>query len=104
MAKASCLKTNLIRGVGPVMAERIVNKFGEETLAVIEETPERLSEVLGIGKKRIKGIEDTATTANSLKEEFKAITRIKSQAWNDVRKKKKLEKIMAEVRQILESD
>ncbi len=50
------LGSNLIRGVGPVMAERIVNKFGEETLSVIEETPERLNEVLGIGKKRIKGI------------------------------------------------
>ncbi len=50
------LGSNLIRGVGPVMAERIVNKFGEETLTVIEETPERLREVLGIGQKRIKGI------------------------------------------------
>ena len=50
------LGSNLIRGVGPVMAERIVNKFGEETLEVIEETPERLREVLGIGQKRIKGI------------------------------------------------
>ena len=50
------LGSNLIRGVGPVMAERIVTKFGEETLTVIEETPERLREVLGIGQKRIKGI------------------------------------------------
>jgi exodeoxyribonuclease V alpha subunit len=50
------LGSNLIRGVGPVMAERIVNKFCEETLTVIEETPERLREVLGIGQKRIKGI------------------------------------------------
>ena len=50
------LGSSLIRGVGPVMAERIVTKFGEETLTVIEETPERLREVLGIGQKRIKGI------------------------------------------------
>jgi exodeoxyribonuclease V alpha subunit len=50
------LGSSLIRGVGPVMAERIVNKFGEETLTVIEETPERLREVLGIGQKRVKGI------------------------------------------------
>lgn len=50
------LGSGLIRGVGPVMAERIVNKFGEETLEVIDEQPQRLSEVLGIGKKRVKSI------------------------------------------------
>lgn len=50
------LGSGLIRGVGPVMAERIVRKFGEETLEVIDHEPERLREVLGIGQKRIGGI------------------------------------------------
>lgn len=50
------LGSGMIRGVGSVMAERIVNRFGAETLDVIDEQPERLQEVLGIGKKRIKGI------------------------------------------------
>ena len=50
------LGSGLIRGVGPVMAERIVNKFGDSALDVIELEPGRLREVLGIGPKRIDGI------------------------------------------------
>jgi exodeoxyribonuclease V alpha subunit len=47
------LGSGLIRGVGPVMAERIVNKFGLDTLEIIDQQPERLKDVLGIGKKRV---------------------------------------------------
>ena len=47
------LGSGLIRGVGKVMAERIVDRFGEETLDVIEYEPERLQSILGIGKKRV---------------------------------------------------
>ncbi|MCA9935488.1 MAG: ATP-dependent RecD-like DNA helicase [Ardenticatenaceae bacterium] len=50
------LGSGMIRGVGPVMAERIVNRFGDETLEVIDHDPERLLTVLGIGKKRVKSI------------------------------------------------
>ncbi len=47
------LGSGMIRGVGKVMAERIVQRFGEDTLDVIEYEPERLQTVLGIGKKRV---------------------------------------------------
>jgi len=47
------LGSGLIKGIGPVMAKRIVRKFGESTLEVIEKTPEALVGVAGIGKKRI---------------------------------------------------
>ena len=47
------LGSGLIKGIGPIMAERIVKKFALDTLEVIEGTPERLSEVDGIGPKRI---------------------------------------------------
>ena len=50
------LGSGLVRGIGPVMAERIVNTFGEQTLDVIDYEPTRLREVLGIGKKRVSGI------------------------------------------------
>jgi len=50
------LGSGLIKGIGPVMAKRIVNRFGEDTLAVIEKNIERLGEVDGIGKKRMKMI------------------------------------------------
>ncbi len=46
------LGSGLIKGVGPVNAGRIVDYFGLRTLDVIEETPNRLREVPGIGKKR----------------------------------------------------
>jgi exodeoxyribonuclease V alpha subunit len=50
------LGSGLIKGVGPVTAQRIVKKFGLHTLDVIEEEPERLHEVLGVGRKRIDTI------------------------------------------------
>ncbi len=51
------LGSGLIKGIGPVMAKRIVNRFGEDTLTVIEKNIERLGEVDGIGKKRIEMIQ-----------------------------------------------
>ena len=47
------LGSGLIKGIGPVMAKRIVQVFGKETLEVIEKDVEKLAEVHGIGKKRI---------------------------------------------------
>ena len=48
------LGSGLIKGIGPIMAGRIVKNFGEETLEVIENEIEKLGEVDGIGKKRIE--------------------------------------------------
>lgn len=47
------LGSGLIKGIGPVMAGRIVKRFGEQALDIIEHQADRLSEVQGIGKKRI---------------------------------------------------
>ena len=47
------LGSGLIKGIGPVMAKRIVRCFGKQTLDVIESTPDRLQTVPGIGKKRV---------------------------------------------------
>ena len=46
------LASGLIKGIGPQLAARIVEHFGEEALEIIEEEPERLEEVPGIGKKK----------------------------------------------------
>ncbi|MBN3932574.1 ATP-dependent RecD-like DNA helicase [Streptomyces verrucosisporus] len=48
------LGSGLIKGIGPRIAERIVDHFGLETLEVIENEPERLIEVPGLGPKRTK--------------------------------------------------
>jgi len=50
------LGSGLIKGVGPKFAQRIVQKFGADTLKVIEEEPEKLIEVEGIGRLRINRI------------------------------------------------
>lgn len=50
------LGSGMVRGVGKVMAERIVNRFGEDTLEIIDREPQKLHEVLGVGRKRIEGI------------------------------------------------
>lgn len=53
------LGSGLIKGVGPKFAKRIVQLFGEDTIAVIEERIDRLREVPGIGEKRIRMIEQS---------------------------------------------
>ncbi|MFH1415069.1 MAG: ATP-dependent RecD-like DNA helicase [Elusimicrobiota bacterium] len=50
------LGSGLIKGIGPVMAKRIVKMFGEESLDVIEKDIEKLNEVEGIATKRIEMI------------------------------------------------
>ena len=47
------LGSGMIKGLGPVMAGRIVDRFGKKTLDIIENDIQRLAEVEGIGKKRI---------------------------------------------------
>jgi len=47
------LGSGMIKGLGPVMAGRIVDKFGKKTLEIIDNRIQRLSEVEGIGQKRI---------------------------------------------------
>ncbi|MFI5762744.1 ATP-dependent RecD-like DNA helicase [Streptomyces sp. NPDC051563] len=48
------LGSGLIKGIGPKIADRIVEHFGLDTLDVIEEQPKRLIEVPGLGPKRTK--------------------------------------------------
>ena len=50
------LSSGMIKGIGPVMAKRLVSKFGIDTLDVIEDDAERLREVEGIGEKRVEMI------------------------------------------------
>lgn len=47
------LGSGLIKGVGPKFAKRIVKTFGDKTLDIIEESPDKLIEVPGIGQKRV---------------------------------------------------
>ena len=52
----SYLSSRVIKGIGPRMAARIVEHFGEETLLVMEREPLRLAEVSGISREKAKTI------------------------------------------------
>lgn len=52
------LESGAVRGIGPVNARRIVEAFGHETLEVIDNDPERLLDIEGIGKKKLMQIID----------------------------------------------
>lgn len=53
------LGSGLVKGIGPKFAHLIVERFGTETIDIIEEDIERLYEVPGIGKKRVEKIRDS---------------------------------------------
>jgi exodeoxyribonuclease V alpha subunit len=50
------LGSGLIKGIGPLYAQKLINYFGEDILNIIDKQPERLKEVSGIGAKRIETI------------------------------------------------
>ncbi len=50
------LGSGAIKGIGPVMAKKIVDKFGEETLKIMDEEPERLAQIKGISMKKAQEI------------------------------------------------
>ena len=52
------LGSGLIHGIGPAYAKRLIDAFGVDTLTVIDEHPERLREVEGIGPKRAEQIRE----------------------------------------------
>lgn len=62
------LGSGLIRGIGPVMAKRIVKHFGEETLAVIERNSKKLTEVEGIGDVRVQMIRNAWSAQKEIRE------------------------------------
>ena len=62
------LGSGMIRGIGPVMAERMVAHFGTEILTVIEEEPGRLAEVHGLGPKRTQMIAEAWEEQKAIKE------------------------------------
>lgn len=62
------LESGMIKGIGPVYAERIVKKFGLETLTIIDQNPLRLLDVEGIGQKRFNLIESCWQQQKSIRD------------------------------------
>ncbi len=61
------LGSGLIKGIGPVFAERITEHFGTKTLEIIDDDPDRLSEVQGIGDVRIEKIKKSWTEQKEIR-------------------------------------
>ena len=62
------LASGLIHGIGKTYANKIVDKFGADTLKIISEESARLQEIEGIGKKRIKSIREAWEEQKAVRE------------------------------------
>ncbi|MFE6458795.1 SF1B family DNA helicase RecD2 [Streptomyces cinereoruber] len=62
------LGSGLVKGIGPVFADRITQHFGLDTLDILEESPGRLIEVPGLGPKRTKNITAAWEEQKAIKE------------------------------------
>jgi exodeoxyribonuclease V alpha subunit len=62
------LESGLVKGIGPVFAKKIVDRFGADTLEVIDKTPNRLNEIEGLGKKKIRQLKECWNEQRSIRE------------------------------------
>ena len=62
------LGSGLLKGVGPVLAQHIANTFGLETMNVLDNHPERLQEVPGMGARKALAIAEAWRERRALKE------------------------------------
>jgi exodeoxyribonuclease V alpha subunit len=62
------LSAGIIHGIGPVTAKKIIEKFGEETLDIMENHIERLMDIEGIGEKKFQIIYESYIEQQGLKD------------------------------------
>ena len=61
LAMERYLGSGAIKGIGAALAARIVRRFGDDTMRIVEEEPERLAEIKGISEKKAMEIADQMT-------------------------------------------
>ena len=62
------LGSGLIKGIGGKYAEKIVERFGVDTLSIIENAPEKLLEIQGLGAKRVEKIKSCWSDQKSIRD------------------------------------
>jgi exodeoxyribonuclease V alpha subunit len=62
------LSSGLISGIGPVLAKRIVKKFGEDTIGVLSQDPGKMLQVEGIGAAKLKEIKKSWSEHEDIRE------------------------------------
>jgi exodeoxyribonuclease V alpha subunit len=62
------LGSGLIKGIGPELASRIVDRFGIQTLEILDREPSRIGEVAGIGQSRARAVRDAWAAQRQVRE------------------------------------
>lgn len=62
------LSCGLIKGIGPVLAQRIIKKFGEKTLDILSHDPDRIKEVDGVGAVKLREIKKSWTEHQDIRD------------------------------------
>ncbi len=62
------LESGLVKGIGPVYAKKIVDRFGANTLEIIDKNPHRLYEIEGLGKKKVRQLKECWNEQRSIRE------------------------------------
>ncbi len=62
------LESGLVKGIGPAFAKKIVDRFGSDTLEIIDKHPNRLYEIEGLGKKKILQLKECWNEQRSIRE------------------------------------
>jgi exodeoxyribonuclease V alpha subunit len=62
------LESGLVKGIGSVYAKKIVERFGMDTLQIIEGAPHRLQEIPGIGEKKMQKIKECWTEQRAIRD------------------------------------
>ena len=62
------LASGIVKNIGPALARRIVARFGEKSLDVLDNHPERLTEVNGLGEKKLEAIIESWKSQSEVKE------------------------------------
>jgi len=62
------LGSGAVKGIGPELAKRIVDEFGQDSLRILDEEPQRLQEISGIGKKKLIDLKENWESKKNLRE------------------------------------
>ena len=84
------LSTSVFGGIGPVIAGRVVARFGIETVPVIEIVPDRLDDVRGLGEKRKQAIVEGWAMQTRIKKAVSSMTNLIPKARRRSGRRKKL--------------
>ncbi|MEN9653896.1 MAG: uncharacterized protein RL235_8 [Chlamydiota bacterium] len=62
------LESGLVHGIGPVFAKKIVDRFKEQTLQVIDTSPDRLLEIEGLGEKKLQSVKESWQSQKTIRD------------------------------------